>query len=359
MYKITLLIILLIGISLTPLSFSEGIPEWVKNNASWWSDRQISQTEFVNGLEFLINEGIIYIPPTEPGIPGPEKIIPDWVRNTAGWWSDNLIPDSEFANAMKYLIEIGIIEVDASSPELIEEEILNEQYETSVLSGKPLNMVLEGYDHVATDGKFVLDVKIFDAEIYSGTKFGGNSGATLDGVQISISLFNEDSQLIHTYDAFTENGLVRYDVMAKETSQDGTLWLINNLYTIKIIATLDNQSIEKNYEFYGQASAYSYNAGSAIRPPTGLTATAGNDQVTLSWNAPAGVKGITDYKIEYSKDGLTWDSFSHIASDVVTDGSETDVVDGLADSTLYHFRVAAINYSGDGKYSSIVSATTN
>ena len=209
------------------------------------------------------------------------------------------------------------------------------------------------------DGKFVLDVKIFDAEIYSGTKFGGNSGATLDGVQISISLFNEDSQLIHTYDAFTENGLVRYDVMAKETSQDGTLWLINNLYTIKIIATLDNQSIEKNYEFYGQASAYSYNAGSAIRPPTGLTATAGNDQVTLSWNAPAGVKGITDYKIEYSKDGLTWDSFSHIASDVVTDGSETDVVDGLADSTLYHFRVAAINYSGDGKYSSIVSATTN
>ena len=68
MHKIPFLIILLIGIILIPFSFSEGIPEWVKNNASWWSERQISQTEFTNGLEFLINEGIIYIPPTEPGI---------------------------------------------------------------------------------------------------------------------------------------------------------------------------------------------------------------------------------------------------------------------------------------------------
>ncbi len=53
MYKVPFLIILLIGISFIPLSFSEGIPEWVKNNASWWSERQISQTEFTNGLEFF------------------------------------------------------------------------------------------------------------------------------------------------------------------------------------------------------------------------------------------------------------------------------------------------------------------
>tara|TARA_B100000029_G_scaffold319149_1_gene311591 strand:+ start:269 stop:1348 length:1080 start_codon:yes stop_codon:yes gene_type:complete len=358
MQKIPFLIILFIGISLVPFSSAESIPEWVKNNASWWAERQISQTEFITGLEFLINEGIIYIPPTEPGIPGPEKIIPDWVRHTAGWWADNKIPNSEFINAMKYLIEIGIIEVDATSPEISEEEISNKQSETPVVSGKPLNMILEGYSHVAADGRFILDVKIFDAEIYSGTKFGGNSGATLDGVQIDISLFNEENELIHTYNAFTENGLVRYDVIAKETSQDGTLWMINNLYTVNIIAFLNDQSVEKNYEFYGQASAYSYNAGSAIRPPTELTATAGNDQVTLSWTAPKGVKGITDYKIQYSTDGSTWNSFSHNASDVVTDGTETDVVDGLEDSTLYYFRVAAINYSGDGKYSSIVSATT-
>ena len=85
-----------------------------------------------------------------------------------------------------------------------------------------------------------------------------------------------------------------------------------------------------------------------------MTATAGNDQVTLTWIAPAGVKGITDYRIEYSTDfNGPWTTFSHTASDEVT-----DVVDGLDDSTKYYFRVAAENYSGTGKYSAVASATT-
>jgi len=263
MYKLAFLIIIALGISVIPYSFSEEIPEWVKNNASWWSERLISQTEFTNGLEFLINEGIIYIPSTEPGIPGPDKAIPDWVRNTAGWWSDNKIPNSEFINAMKYLIEIGIIEVDASSPEIIEEEFVQEIPETSIEPGKSLLMLLEGYNHVHTDGKFVLDVLIFDAEKYpkSSPTFNRNAEYTLDDVSIDISLYNEEG-LIHTYAGSTKNGFFSYDVLAKETNQKGTLWMINNLYTAEVTATLDDQTVTKNYEFLGQASAYAYNAGS-------------------------------------------------------------------------------------------------
>ena len=254
MHKIPLMIILLIGISLTPLSFSEGIPEWVKNNASWWSDRQISQTEFVNGLEFLINEGIIYIPPTEPGILGPEKIIPDWVRNTAGWWSDNLIPDSEFINAMKYLIEIGIIEVDASSPELTEEETVEEELPmSSDVVGKPLHMLLEGYDTVTPEKKFVIDVKVFYEEDYSLEKFGGGNQHALDDVPIEIELYNEEG-LIHTFSGITEDGKLRYDILARETDQDGTLWMINNLYTVYVSASLDGQTVTKAHEYYGVAN---------------------------------------------------------------------------------------------------------
>ena len=375
MHKLPFLIILVVGISFTPLSFSEDIPEWVKNNASWWSERQISQTEFTNGLEFLINEGIIYIPPTDPGPPGPDKIIPDWIRNTAGWWADDQIPNSEFINAMKYLIEVGIIEVDASSPEIIVEETIEETSETPIVTGAPLLMLLEGYNHAAAYGKFVLDVLIFDANKYPNTSpnFNRNADYTLDGVSIDISLYNEEG-LIHTYTGLTKNGFFTYDVMAKETNQKGTLWMIGNLYTVEITATLDNQTVEKIYQFYGQASAYAYNAGSAIRAPGGLTATAGDDQVTLSWTAPAGVKGITDYRIEYSlyigNDGVdndgdgstdeadekshrTWIEFSHTASDEVT-----DVVDGLEDKKTYYFRVAAENYSGTGKYSAVAITTT-
>ena len=37
--------------------------------------------------------------------------IPDWIRNSAGWWSERLISDEEFANGLQYLIENGIISV--------------------------------------------------------------------------------------------------------------------------------------------------------------------------------------------------------------------------------------------------------
>tara|TARA_B100000029_G_scaffold400388_1_gene399309 strand:+ start:278 stop:1051 length:774 start_codon:yes stop_codon:yes gene_type:complete len=250
MYKIPLLTILLIGISLTPLSFSEGIPEWVKNNASWWSEREISQTEFVNGLEFLINEGIIYIPSTEPRIPGPDKIIPDWVRNTAGWWSDNKISDSEFINAMKYLIKIGIIEVDVFSPELIVDDSTDNSPETSNVIGKPLHMLLEGYRTVIPEQKFAIDVKVFYEEDYSLEKFGGGNEYILEGVTIDLELHNEE-ELIHTFSGITENTKLRYEILARETSQDGTLWMINNLYTVHITASLDGQTIEKTHQFYG------------------------------------------------------------------------------------------------------------
>jgi len=328
MNNLPILIIFIIGFSLIPFSFSEEIPEWVKNNASWWSERLISQSEFTTGLEFLINEGIIYVPATDPAPPGPEKSIPDWVRNTAGWWSDDLIPDSEFINAMKYLIEIGLIEVDASSPEPIVEESPEQVSQTSPVIGVPLNMVLDGYRYAAADGKFVIDVKIFNADKYSGDKFGGNFDYIVDGVNIDISLYNEEG-LIHTFNDITKNGLVRYDVMAKETTQDGTLWMINNLYTVNIIASLDGQIVEKNYEFYGQASAYAYNSGSAIRAPGVLTATAGNDLVKLSWISPPGVKGISDYTIQYSTDGSTWTTFTEAsvsdirAADAEADGSNS------------------------------------
>ena len=245
------MVILLIGISLIPFSFSEGIPEWVKNNASWWSERQISQTEFTNALEFLINEGIIYIPPTDPGIPGPDKNIPDWVRNTAGWWSDGKIPDSGFINAMKYLIEIGIIEVDASSPEIIVKETIKKTPEIPTVTGVPLILLLEGYDTVTPEKRFVLDLLVFDAEMYpqASPTFNRNASYTIDGVNVEIELHNEEG-LIHTFSGTTKDGFFRYEILARETTQDGTLWIINNLYTVYVSVSLDGQTTEKIHEFY-------------------------------------------------------------------------------------------------------------
>ena len=38
------------------------IPEWVKNNAKWWSEGSISEGEYLKSLEYLITKGIIQLP---------------------------------------------------------------------------------------------------------------------------------------------------------------------------------------------------------------------------------------------------------------------------------------------------------
>jgi hypothetical protein len=48
-----------------------------------------------------------------PNIPSSGNIsedeIPDWIRNNAHWWSQNLISEDEFVNSLKFLIQNGII----------------------------------------------------------------------------------------------------------------------------------------------------------------------------------------------------------------------------------------------------------
>ena len=43
------------------------IPEWIKNNAGWWANGDIDDNAFVQGIQFLIKEGIMKIPPTTQG----------------------------------------------------------------------------------------------------------------------------------------------------------------------------------------------------------------------------------------------------------------------------------------------------
>ncbi len=87
----------------------QSVPDWIKNNAKWWSIDTISDSEFVDGLEELIDKGIIKIPSTESSLSG--TIIPEWIKTTAQWWSNNDISDDDFLFAVEYLIKIGIIRI--------------------------------------------------------------------------------------------------------------------------------------------------------------------------------------------------------------------------------------------------------
>jgi len=59
---LTISIIGIIGFSLSASAADSSVPEWIKNNAKWWSEGTISESEYVTSLEFLITEGIIQIP---------------------------------------------------------------------------------------------------------------------------------------------------------------------------------------------------------------------------------------------------------------------------------------------------------
>jgi hypothetical protein len=93
------------------------IPDWIKNVAGWWASGIISENEFVTGIEYLINNNIILLDfvPCNYKIQsqyGDIKSVPDWIKNNASWWSDNLIDDTDFINGLQYLIEYKIIKID-------------------------------------------------------------------------------------------------------------------------------------------------------------------------------------------------------------------------------------------------------
>ena len=106
---------------LVPNSSAQGdtqIPGWIKNVAGWWANGEISENEFLTGIEYLINNNIIlleFVPcniKTESQTISSAKLVPDWVKNNAKWWSEDLIEDTDFVNGIEYLVKKQIIGLD-------------------------------------------------------------------------------------------------------------------------------------------------------------------------------------------------------------------------------------------------------
>jgi hypothetical protein len=86
------------------------IPPWVKSDAKSWSSSTISDSEFVDSIEHLVEQGIISISPSDRS-PTSDRMIPSWVKNNAKWWGNDQISDQDFIKSMQFLIKKGIIRV--------------------------------------------------------------------------------------------------------------------------------------------------------------------------------------------------------------------------------------------------------
>jgi len=90
------------------------LPFWIRDLAKMWiNEPLVTDKDFARAIEYLIQHEIIKIPYTEPG---EETIssIPEWVKNNAGWWIEGKISDTEFTMALQYLVKTGIITVNLS-----------------------------------------------------------------------------------------------------------------------------------------------------------------------------------------------------------------------------------------------------
>ncbi len=89
------------------------IPEWVKNNARWWGNDAISQTEFLKTIEYLIKQKILLIPDLASSqTESSTTMVPEWVKNNARWWASGEIDDEAFVSGIQFLIKQGIINVN-------------------------------------------------------------------------------------------------------------------------------------------------------------------------------------------------------------------------------------------------------
>ena len=87
------------------------IPKWIKNNAGWWAEGSIDDSSFVQGIQFMIAEGLMSIPATEQGESSQENDIPPWIKNNAGWWAEGSIDDSSFVQGIQFMIKEGLMRV--------------------------------------------------------------------------------------------------------------------------------------------------------------------------------------------------------------------------------------------------------
>jgi hypothetical protein len=103
------------------------IPGWIKNNAGWWATNQIDDSSFLQGIQYLIKEGIMVIPPTETSGSSESQGVPAWVKNNAGWWADGQIDDNAFISGIQYLIKSGIIVVEQEQTQPIQPTVSDKE----------------------------------------------------------------------------------------------------------------------------------------------------------------------------------------------------------------------------------------
>lgn len=94
------------------------IPQWTKHIAQWWANGQIGDDDYLKGMEYLINHGMMKIPTTQPAS-SMQQGIPDWIKQNAKLWSSSQLKDSDYIKGIQYLVANNMIHVKIKSGNLL------------------------------------------------------------------------------------------------------------------------------------------------------------------------------------------------------------------------------------------------
>ena len=206
-----------VGVFIIPNAFAENVPSWIKNNAGWWATNQIDDSTFLQGIQFLIKEGIMVIPPTETSESSQSQEVPAWVKNNAGWWATDAISETEFLNAIQFLIESGLISISNyncnQNDDLDRNGIPDIIEETPVLSGMPTD---QHFDEISI---------VFENKNWSNCYFPKDlSFYKFYNTDLSYSDFS-DTKLFNTM--FEQSNLLGADF--SNTNLQGSVFLSSDL----------------------------------------------------------------------------------------------------------------------------------
>jgi len=132
--------ILITGIFLTSFvivssSESKEVPSWIKNNAGWWAEGAIDDTAFLQGIQFLIKEGIVSVEQESQSTPMRGGGFDDEINNESDSGNIHIISIS------KTLPDCGEYCYDPSSLLVIEGDLViwvNEsEFDQIITSGNP------------------------------------------------------------------------------------------------------------------------------------------------------------------------------------------------------------------------------
>ena len=236
MYRSLSILTVLIIISTVPIVSAEVIrgestvPDWVKNTAGWWASEQIPDSAFLQGIQYLIKEGIMIVEiPTEIDSESAEE-VPSWVKLTAGWWAEDKIHDTTFVAGIEYLIGKGIIVVEQEVEEPVEEVVEIKNFYMEVNGGS----CCFNWAYVGEEYRFQIETQ------------ESQHGKYIDGVEINAKIISKDGELRHDFgEVTTDDGIYRNSIIIP--SMD---WYAGNILSVTAEYFGVEKTIEKEFDVF-------------------------------------------------------------------------------------------------------------